>query len=363
MEATHSPVNVNCPAHIHRLPIELLQHVFLLIVNDVPDCPSIFSYGDITISANVDCPPLVFTRVCQLWRVVAHSTTVIWSHFQVSLPGRVEPLKPFLPSLLQSWLALSGSQPLTLHIISGELPVRIPHNRSRAQPCYESSGADSQLLEILLSETERWETVTLSSSIEDWSCNLYTPQLRSLQCRWSELNCFDAPNLSHLHITHRWPLSVGFRPTPTCNNVRHLRLASCSVHVIRSSLTIFPHMETLRVDIILSTPITPAGSITHPHLQSITVPFSWSPYQCELTKMFRGLHLPMLRKLTLIAEPNEWEVTYIMEALASASCDVQALDFVSTIPLSEVDVDIVEPLFSVVREVTVHGELLRHPVI
>src|SRR6267154_1235577 len=105
-----SPVNQNYPkSHIHRLPVELLQHLFLLIVNDMLDCPRIFSYGDTTISANFTSTPLVFTRVCRLWQVVAHSTTKIRSRIQLVLPTRVEPLKPFLPSLLQLWLARSGS--------------------------------------------------------------------------------------------------------------------------------------------------------------------------------------------------------------------------------------------------------------
>ncbi|KAG0699422.1 hypothetical protein DFH29DRAFT_787232, partial [Suillus ampliporus] len=97
---------------IHRLPVKLLQTVFLLIVHDVPDYPSIFSF---TISANIASPPLLVTRVCRLWRVVAHSTTRIWARINVVFPGpHAKPSKSFLPSLLQFWLTRSGSKPLTL---------------------------------------------------------------------------------------------------------------------------------------------------------------------------------------------------------------------------------------------------------
>ncbi|KAG1768607.1 hypothetical protein EV702DRAFT_717681 [Suillus placidus] len=117
-----SPVNVTpTEPYIHRLPVELLQQVFLLIVNDVPDCPSIFSCGSDIISVDVASPPLVFIRVCRLWRVVAHSTAGVWSRIQVVLPGKYKPLKPFLPYLLQCWLARSGSLPLTLYIVDKPL--------------------------------------------------------------------------------------------------------------------------------------------------------------------------------------------------------------------------------------------------
>ncbi|KAG0699104.1 hypothetical protein DFH29DRAFT_809482, partial [Suillus ampliporus] len=102
---------------IHRLPEDLLQDVFLLIVNDLPDCPSIFLLGETTISANFASPPLLFTRVCRRWRVVAYATTAIWSHIKVAFPGKLaEAFKPFLPSLLQFWLDQSGNRPLTLTI-------------------------------------------------------------------------------------------------------------------------------------------------------------------------------------------------------------------------------------------------------
>lgn len=359
----YSPANtVNCPvAHIHMLPVELLQHVFLLVVNDIPDCPGVFSYGDTTISANVGSPPLVFTRVCRFWRVVAHLTTAVWSRMQVSLPGRVEPLTPFLPSFLQSWLARSGNQPLTLRIASGELPI--PNTRyCTRQPGHEPSQADSQLLAILLSESKRWRTVTLVSAC-DWNCDFDTPQLRFLQCRWSDLTRFNAPNLTHLHIIYRRSLTTRFKHIPTCDNVRHLWIQNASARVIRSTFLMFPRMESIKVDTILSDIGHPHNSTTHSCLESITFPIPSDPFQQrEVLKIFSELCLPMLRKLTFVADPEEAEVSCIVEALELAYCDVQVINFWTTIPLSEVDMDVIEPLFSVAREVTIHGEELRRPI-
>ncbi|KAG1736020.1 hypothetical protein EDB19DRAFT_1853801 [Suillus lakei] len=183
------PVNTEEPL-IHRLPVELLQQVFLLTAADVLDCPSIFSFGETTISVNVASPPLVLTRVCRLWRVIAHSTPGVWSHIQVVFSGRIRPLKPFLPHLLKCWLSRSGSQPLTL---------RIAHKREDHSEFKIHSEADSQLLDVLFSERRRWETVIMSP-IYYRSQDFDTPQLRTLGCCWGDFRRFDAPNISRLYI-------------------------------------------------------------------------------------------------------------------------------------------------------------------
>ncbi|KAG1748169.1 hypothetical protein EDB19DRAFT_247757 [Suillus lakei] len=137
---------------INRPPVELLQQVFLLVVNDVSDNPSIFSFGDTSISVDVASSPLLLTRVCRLWRRIAHSMTGIWSRIHVALPGRVQPLKSFLPPLLEVWLTRSGRRPLSLSIVSEQLCYSCdPEARCLPWLCPYPSGADSQLLKILLS--------------------------------------------------------------------------------------------------------------------------------------------------------------------------------------------------------------------
>ncbi|KAG1856681.1 hypothetical protein DFJ58DRAFT_879249, partial [Suillus subalutaceus] len=184
-----SPVSVTpTEPYIHRLPVELLQQIFLFIVNSAPDYPSIFSRRFFTISANVASSPLVLTRVCHRWRVVAHSTEGVWSRIQVVLPGEVRSFGPFLPHLLQCWLARSGSLPLTLHIV----------NRSPI-PDWIITAANSRILDILLSESRRWETVVMPPTC-DWDVNFDTPQLRALECGPADLKKFYAPNISRLYI-------------------------------------------------------------------------------------------------------------------------------------------------------------------
>jgi hypothetical protein len=47
---------------INKLPVELFRQIFLLIVDDIPDYPCIFSVEDttVTISANFNSPPPSF---------------------------------------------------------------------------------------------------------------------------------------------------------------------------------------------------------------------------------------------------------------------------------------------------------------
>jgi hypothetical protein len=191
------------PAIIHWLPVELLQVVFSLVTNDGPDYSSIFSFGTTTMSAHFASPPLLFTRVCHHWRDVAHSMPEIWSRIKVELPGRlVKPLTPFLPSLLQFWLACSGHLPLTIrmeHILS--LNPRLSHD------------GNSRLLEILSDETRHWKTV-FGYPIFTLRDKLNMPQLRTLDqlLDLSNLTKFNAPNLCCVRMMYSPSTHTQFTP-------------------------------------------------------------------------------------------------------------------------------------------------------
>jgi hypothetical protein len=173
--------------------------------------------------------------MCCIWRVIAHSTPEIWSRIQVTFPGRDKPLKPLLPSLLQAWLARSGSRPLTLRVVCEWHPRRQPS--SHKQISFFPS-ADSQLLEILLSESWRWENAALMAPIYESSHDFDTPQLRTLRCSLSDLSRFNAPNLSHLYPRVPYLFNESKR-SPTYEKILYLHLQEpipCEIHS-RCSLT------------------------------------------------------------------------------------------------------------------------------
>jgi hypothetical protein len=78
----------------------------------------------------------------------------------------------------------------------------------------------------------------------------------------------------------------------------------------------------------------------------------------KLIAIFKGLHLPMLQKLILVSQPRKIQVADVKAALVVGSCFPRVIDLQTTIPLSEVDVGIVESLLEVVEEVTVRGEVV-----
>jgi hypothetical protein len=125
---------------------------------------------------------------------------------------------------------------------------------------------------------------------------------------------------------------------------------------MRCILEYFPHLESIAVDEILSVSGRGPITATHPCLESMTLPLHSDPHLRGIfIEFFDGLHLPMLRKLTVVGEPNKSQVDCIVVALEIASCRVEVVDFQTDTPASEVDLDIVKPLFSAVREITLRG--------
>jgi hypothetical protein len=97
--------------------------------------------------------------------------------------------------------------------------------------------------------------------------------------------------------------------------------------------------------------------VTQSRLKSMTLPIT-SDRQ-EFIDIFDGFHLPMLQKLTVVVEQlKPQEVECIRMALAVATCYEPTVDLQTATPPSEVDMDIVEPLLSVTKEVTVCGKVL-----
>ncbi|KAG1824833.1 uncharacterized protein BJ212DRAFT_549302 [Suillus subaureus] len=311
-----------------------------------PDCPSILSSEHNIVSLDVANPPLVYTRVCRLWRVVAHSTPRVWSHIQIVLRVKIKPWKPFFPYFLQCWLARSGRLPLTLYIVDG-FQHRI---HGWVQP-----GANSRVLDVLLSESQRLETV-LMSPVYSWDPDFDTPQLRTLVCNNRSLRRINAPKLSRLHFYGYFYLNVpDGQPTLTCRN---LRLEAASTHAICSAIASFPHLETILVDEAVGfyyrdvpTPIS--SSV----LKSMILPLAYvlKDTQQGHIHLFTRLHLPMLQKLTLVGAPEKVQVDCLLAMLAVASFQVPVVDFQTSTPLSTVHMNNIAPLLSIVREVTHDG--------
>ncbi|KAG1729795.1 hypothetical protein EDB19DRAFT_1742468 [Suillus lakei] len=220
-------------------------------------------------------------------------------------------------------------------------------------PCPWISATNSQLLDILLSESKRWETVVISH-MYDRSLHFNTPQLRTLECHMQSLGDFYAPNLSRLRINgyRNWPSTIKL-PTPICKDLRHLHLQIVFAYDICSIIASFPHLETIVVGHITSHHSVPGTRSNSATLELMTLPLPSAlsdHFRQEFIDIFALLHLPT---------PKKRQVDCLLSMLAVASFQVPVVDFQMDTPLRKVHMTSIEPLLSVVGEVTFCGKLLQ----
>ncbi|KAJ6492810.1 hypothetical protein C8R47DRAFT_1119850 [Mycena vitilis] len=151
------------------LPFEITSQIFL---DCLPDEPC--SYP------SQDEAPLVLTRVCRDWRIVAISTSRLWDHLRVELDSDdgIGYIDEKWVALLDLWLQRSQSQPLSLAV----------SNRSYTNP-------DGALLTVLASHARRWRDVTLKLPFT-YLAQLEEPASLPLLERLT-LSGHGAPNMIH----------------------------------------------------------------------------------------------------------------------------------------------------------------------
>lgn len=105
-------------------------------------------------------------------------------------------------------------------------------------------------------------------------------------------------------------------PASSCKNLRHIHLLAASALAICPTIASFPHLETTVVDHILTFLVVPDFMTDFVMLESMTLPLSSflpEDTQQEFINMFNGLQLPILRKLTIVGEPEQLQVDCLLE--------------------------------------------------
>ncbi|KAG1856959.1 hypothetical protein DFJ58DRAFT_783726 [Suillus subalutaceus] len=198
------------------------------------------------------------------------------------------------------------------------------------------------------------------SPVHRWNSDFNTSQLRTLVCNDSNLRGINAPKLPRLHLNgYFYPNVPNGQPTLTC---KYLRLHAGSACTICSAIASFPHLVTIVVDEIIGfrygkVPIPISSLVLEPMTLVLPYYFLLEDIQQEFIKIFTQLHLPMLRKLTLVGAPEKLHVDCLLAMLAVASFQVPVVDFQTSTPLSTVHMNNIVPLLSIVREVTFCGNL------
>jgi hypothetical protein len=237
--------------------------------------------------------------------------------------------QPFLPFLLQAWLARSGRLPLALRIVSS------PYLQdNQLGPLYQiltySSNADFQLLKIFLSESWRWETVAVIGHMYDWKVwnhNFDKPQLRIIECTIHNLSRFSAPNPCLLRT--RLLVYIEFKLSPLTCPVPNFK-----IYAIFTSLP--PITYVIFFGDVLS-PESYGGRQNRTHSPHESIPIKNSSIEpvtftahpdCwnGVLRVFDGLDLPKLRKLTLVGNIGQATVYGFMAALEDVFRNIHAAD-------------------------------------
>ncbi|KAK7007977.1 hypothetical protein R3P38DRAFT_3026851 [Favolaschia claudopus] len=97
--------------------------------------------------------PLIFGRICRRWRVVAHSTPMLWSSVYVPLTTSADISISAISAALKRWLERSGSRPLDISLYA-------------LKPHHSSVIDTGSTLPILLDAASRLRRLSLAGDLE-----------------------------------------------------------------------------------------------------------------------------------------------------------------------------------------------------
>lgn len=259
---THSPKANSLHHHsapIHRLPVELLEVVF---INCIPKDPS----------SNTSEAPLLLLHVCQFWRYVALSHSLLWTSLVV-FPECIErPLGSHdfcsgLGVFAGQWFQRAGSLPLNIDFRPPETYaladlerlvncILIPHSRHcrTLRLNLFSVSPFGSFLSMSPSYLENLESldIEINSQFADINASIFAcpPRLRRVSLspimsyyQECQLN-FPWPQLTHLTISNKlsfdnWRIIVG-----QCINLQH---GDFSLRQYRHGLLSHPRIALLQL--------------------------------------------------------------------------------------------------------------------
>jgi hypothetical protein len=206
-------------ALIHRLPTEIMHHIFELL------SPTRTEWGGII---GIQPPAIqLYTSVCRNWRDLAWSNPFLWSTIQITLGRRAPPSDtPNPTNFVRDWVLRSQTLPLTFHIVEkgcSELDLKVIisqcSNRCRSLSldvfsvdllqAFNHSNFQGHLLRSLrIHATGGWQRVTNRPVLSNLTIRPEKIEIRgvpfqSLQISWNyltsaEVATFDLKDLAQL---------------------------------------------------------------------------------------------------------------------------------------------------------------------
>ncbi|KAF8214629.1 hypothetical protein K438DRAFT_2008873 [Mycena galopus ATCC 62051] len=128
------------PCPVLTLPVEITSEIFLHCVSpaSIPPEPT----------SPLDNPPIILTKICRDWRLIALSMPQLWSDIRLEFGGkhglRTGHIDSWWVSFLETWFPRAQEQPLTMAISN-----------------MNHFGPDQGLTDLLDRHRERWRDLTL----------------------------------------------------------------------------------------------------------------------------------------------------------------------------------------------------------
>ncbi|KIJ64752.1 hypothetical protein HYDPIDRAFT_111347 [Hydnomerulius pinastri MD-312] len=331
-EELHGP-SLTHTTPITRLPIELLQDIFL-------QCTQITPLG-LTQGADADIrflqpdpaeAPLLFTQVCKLWRTVATSTPELWVSIQLSrhaYPAAPEQALQSLCSMVKAWLSNSQNLPLKIHL-EGDVGC-IRHGELGEAQLMPPSLWDG-ILPIFISHASHWSTIIFPRTLAEYlfARDVCTPMLKTFSSQsWTP---YWLPSTGILHTARDLTclrLQM-IRPEvlaegSVSRGLRYLSLTNCFDPAdLFDILEYFPELLSLHVgsSTLGYLHYKPVKHITHHKLEYFAVPqILVSPEVLDL------ISFPSLRKLIVQGPWTVSHVRCVASMLSRSACLLQILEF------------------------------------
>ncbi|KAJ7263143.1 hypothetical protein B0H12DRAFT_1103547 [Mycena haematopus] len=289
---------------IQILPPELLSEIFLNVLPAYPECSGPSSL-------------LLLCTICRKWRAVAISTPELWRAIQITGSNKLRKLTA-QSELLQIWLSRSGSCPLSLDLATHPLTQHPP--------------LESELLQMAVLHSERWEHVDLYLTFEDLRIlqgNM--PLLRRLTFGFHQsipsaaipANLFDcAPRLTDVVLTwnfEKWAINLPWHQL-TRLNAYFLDLGEC-VEILRDAV----NLVHCRIGVCGTDNPTPVPTLpAHRHLSHLILRLA-DDYDSSLSllPLFDKSTIPVL--LTLQVYEPGITLHSLGEFISRSHCSLQEL--------------------------------------
>ncbi|KAJ7355910.1 hypothetical protein DFH08DRAFT_510885 [Mycena albidolilacea] len=317
---------------INDLPPELVELIFLQCRNAVDLYPMPVSND----------APLNLSQTCKRWKDIAYGLPSLWSKLKVvaSHTASGPPVQ-----VVERWMFLSAAHPLSLSLVCRRQPDTATRTPGAADHKVLSDLGVSRVLELFLSNMDRWRTVSFdfsqfappikqptSQSAPQLECFeihpfSWSPQLRALPVPWLAA-ALSAP-LLHSFTSHlgKFPPAV-FSEIPWAQ-LTYLRLETglsdfaCLFILQSASNLIECHLLNVRHEFLEDVPaFDPLLPPVLPRLTTLGL-----ASQVGFDRIFRLLVAPDLRTLEIATRSTQmrWDHVQFMAFLRRSLCSITSL--------------------------------------